>query len=126
VSAAENLESIVGAWTEARRGRAEPLAALLREDVVWQGVLPDQICRNRAEVLERMARPRGPRLTRFEAEAIGNRVVVSVEGAEFPPLEGQPDRRQRSLVFTFADDLIVRIDSAPSRERAFEIARGAV
>lgn len=120
---ADHLESIVAAWTEALRGRADPLAALLREDVVWQGVLPEQICRNREEVVERMARSRGPRLTRFEAEAIGDSVVVSVEGAEFPPLAGQLDQRQRSLVFRFADDLIVRIDSAPSRERAFEMAR---
>jgi hypothetical protein len=125
MEASDRLETVVSAWTEMRRGRIEPLAALLREDVIWQGVLPEQICRNRDEVLGLMARPRGRRLSRLEAEEIGDRVVVSLESPEFPPLEGQPDQHKRSLVFTFDQEKIVRIESAPSRERAFEIARNA-
>lgn len=68
-------------------------------------------------------RPRPPRLTRFEAEEIGNKVVVSVEGPDFPPVEGQPASDRRSLVFTFADGTVVRIESTPTRERAYELAR---
>jgi len=124
--AADRLGLIVSAWTEMlQRGSIRALAEVLSPDVIWQGVLPDQVCRNREEVLSLVGRPgrRPRRLTRLEAEEIGDRVVVSVEGPDFPPLDGQPVASRRSLVFTFADGRIVRIESTPTRERAFEIAR---
>lgn len=121
----DRLGRIVAAWTEMLRGSSTvALTSVLSPDVVWQGVLPDQICHNREEVLHVVAhmRPRPPRLTRFEAEEIGKNVVVSVEGPDFPPVEGQPTNNRRSLVFTFADGQVIRIESTPSRERAFELA----
>jgi len=119
------LGRIVAAWTEMLHGgKTDALARLLSPDVVWQGGLPDQICHTRDEVLHLVGRirPRPPRLTRFEAEEIGRNVVVSVEGPDFPPVDGQPAANRRSLVFMFADGQVIRIESTSSRERAFELA----
>ena len=121
----DRLGRIVAAWTEMLRGgNTDALAGLLSPDVVWQGVLPDQICHNRDEVLAVIGRmrPRLPRLTRFDAEEIGKKLVVSVDGPDFPPVEGQPTPNHRSLVFTFAGGQVIRMESTPSRDRAFELA----
>jgi len=121
----DRLGRIVAVWTEMLRGGSTAaLASVLSPDVVWQGVLPDQICHNREEVLHVVGRmrPGSPRLTRFEAEEIGKKLVVSVDGPDFPPVEGQPTTNRRSLVFTFADVQVIRIESTSTRERAFELA----
>jgi ketosteroid isomerase-like protein len=120
----ERLASIVSAWTEMfSSGDTAALADLLDERVVWQGIGPDEICHNRGEVLELLTRRRRkpPRLTRFEAEEIGDRVAVSVDGPDF----AQADMRAgpRSLVFTFADGRIVRMESLATRDDAFRRAR---
>ena len=119
----DRLGALVAAWIELRQGRLDRITELLREDVVWRGVLPDQVCRNREEVLHLFARRGAPALTRFEAEEFGDRVVLSVEGPEFPAVEGQPDDHRRSFVFTFAGNHVSRIDSMPTRERAYQIAQ---
>jgi hypothetical protein len=116
------LALILSAWTEMlRRGETGPLAAILHENVVWQGIQPEQICGNREEVLDLLVRNRRrpPRLTRIEAEEFGDRVAVSVNGPDFPENENLAAGAPRSLVFTFSDGKVVRMESFASREAAF-------
>lgn len=123
--AGENLSVIVSAWLAMlQSGDSGELASILDPLVVWQGILPEQICRNRDEVLGVLIRNRlGPlRLTRIEAEEIGNRVAVSVLGPDFPDSDEQMAGEPRSLVFTFRAGFVVRIDSLLSRDAAFALA----
>jgi hypothetical protein len=118
-----NLAMIVGAWTAMlSSGNTESLGAILDEGVTWQGVLPDQICRNREEVLDILIRNqrRPPRLTRIEAAEFGDRVVVSVESPDFEEMDGRP-RGPRSLVFTFRNGRVVRMESIATRDAAFDL-----
>jgi hypothetical protein len=127
----ENLALLVSAWTGMlRSGDGEALAAILDENVVWQGLLPDMVCHDREQVLRLLSRLRGqpPRITRMEAEEFGDRVAISVEGPDFPALTGTGDTplltagAPRSLVFTFRGGRVVRMESLPSREAAFAVA----
>jgi len=107
-----------------RRGDPAELEALLDEDVRWQGLRPELFCANRREVMSLMSRfaGRAPRFVRIEAQEFGDRVVVSVEGPDFPENEVQSAGTPRSLVFTFRDGHVVRMDSLPDREAAFALA----
>ncbi|MGH7903278.1 MAG: hypothetical protein ACREPA_03995 [Candidatus Dormibacteraceae bacterium] len=120
-----NLALILSAWMDMlRSGGMDELSSLLDENVMWQGVLPDQVCRNRVEVLDALvhnpARP--PRLTRIEAQEIGEGVAVSVEGPDFEETDTHAVGAPRSLLFTFRDGRVVRIDSFATRDAAFEPA----
>jgi hypothetical protein len=120
--AGENLSHILSAWLAIlRSGDSSELASILDPAVVWHGILPEQLCQNRDEVLGVLVRnqARPPRVTRIEAEEIGDRVAVSVRSPDFVQMDGQPAKESRSLVFTFRADSVIRIDSVPSRESAF-------
>ena len=127
----DNLALLVPAWTSMfRSGGSEALAAILDVNVVWQGLLPELVCNDRAQVLHLLDRFRGhpPRITRIEAEEFGDRVAISVEGPDFPAVEvtaGAPlltAGAPRSLVFTFRDGKVVRMEGLPSRDAAFALA----
>ena len=127
----DHLGRIVGAWTEmAQTGSVEGLAALIDENAVWQGLLPELVCHGREEVLGMLVRGRQrvPRITRIEAQEFGDRVVVSVEGPDFPESPDSPallpPGAPRSLVFTFRADRVVRMESLPNRDAAFALAAG--
>jgi hypothetical protein len=126
----DNLVLLVAAWTGMfRSGAGEALAGILDEHVVWQGLLPELRCRDRAEVLENLSRLRSrpPRITRIEAEEFGDRVVISVEGPDFPLISDAAEApllargAPRSLVFTFRAGKVVRMESLPSRDAAFAL-----
>jgi len=108
-----------------RTGRTEELALALDDGVVWQGLLPELVCTGRGQVLDVLGRNSFPRITRVEAEEVGDRVVVVVSSADFPlgPAgnELEPPDGVRSLVFTFRDGKVVRMESLPSREAAFAL-----
>jgi hypothetical protein len=120
-----NLATIVGAWTELlRTGDVKSVAAILDEQVIWQGVLPEEICRNRDEVVGVLDRflSRPPRLTKIEAAEFGDRVAVSVDGPDFPEMDHRP-AGPRSLVFTVRDGRVVRMESTASRDAAFALVK---
>jgi hypothetical protein len=127
----DNLTLLVAAWTGMfRSGSSEALAAILDENVVWQGVLPELLCSNRTQVLHTLDRLRAhpPRITRIEAEEFGDRVAISVEGPDFPASSESADAQvlapgaPRSLVFTFQAGRVVRMESLHSRDAAFALA----
>lgn len=121
----QNLALILSAWTSMLRSEStQELASLLDEHVFWQGVLPEQACHNREEVLNLLVRNRArpPRITRVEAEEFGDRVAVSVQGPDFPENEALAAGAPRSLVFTFEAGKVVRMESLASRDAAFDLA----
>ena len=123
----ENLALIVAALTDVlRRGSTDALQALLDEEVVWTGIFPDDICHNRQEVLDTLVRnrPRAPRITRIEAEENGNLVAISVEGPDFQSDDRLPPGDPRSLVFTFQEGQVIRMQSLKSRDDAFRLVVG--
>lgn len=127
----DNLALLVSAWTGMfRSGSSDALAGILDENVVWQGLLPELVCGDRRQVLEILGRlsRRSPRITRIEAEEFGDRVVISVEGPDFPAMTDAADApllapgAPRSLVFTFGGGRVVRMESLPNRDAAFALA----
>lgn len=122
----ERLLKILSAFVSlARSESADDLSGLLDEGIVWQGVLPELVCHGRREVMEFFGR-RGagfPRITTMEAREIGDRVVVCVEGPDFaaspPGGHLEPPGGLRWLVFTFADDKVVRMESFIDRAAAY-------
>ncbi len=118
----ERLALVVAAWTAlVRRGDAGELDRLLDSAVTWQGVRPELVCVGRDEVLGLLSndRMRGLRITRLEAEELGERVAVSVQGPGFEQNDVLAAGAPRSLVFTFTDERITRMDSYASRDAAF-------
>lgn len=109
-----NLSRIVGALAAISGGasRAE-LRDLFAEDVFWQGLEPDLHCSNRREVLGMLARHLGapPRLTRFDAQEVGEAVVVTVDGPDFVEPGPTGLTGPRSLRFGFQEGRISRIES---------------
>jgi len=108
-----------------RTGGTEELASLLDEDVVWQGLLPELVCNGRGQVLNVLGRAPFPRITRVEAEEVGDRVVVIANSADFPlgptGTELYPPSGFRSFVFTFSDGKVVKMESFPTRKAAFAL-----
>lgn len=118
----ENLALIIAAWTDMlRSGSTDALKGLLDEQVVWNGMYPSEICNGRQEVLGILVRnrPRAPRITRIEAEENGDQVAVSVDGPDFPGDDRRPPGGPRSLVFTFRNGHVIRMQSLKSRDEAF-------
>lgn len=103
-----------------RTGSPGEVGPILDDNVFWQGPQPDLFCSGREEVLGVMTggTPRSLRLTKVEAEEVGDRVVVSVEGPGLPETPALAAGAARTLVFTFADGKVTRIDSFASREAA--------
>jgi hypothetical protein len=125
-----NLARVLAVWGEiAHRQNMAPLVDAMAEEVVWQGLLPELACRGRDEVRGVLGSARAgrlPRVTRMEAQEVGDRVVVTVEGPDFGPgpagsaLEavGGP----RTLVLSFEDGRIVRMESFATRQEALGVA----
>lgn len=105
-------------------GSLRELGPILDENVFWQGAQPELSCSGREEVLRLMSggAPKPLRLTRVEAQEFGDRVVVSVESSELPETPALAAGAPRTLVFTFADGKVTRIESFASRDVA--LARG--
>ncbi len=125
-----NLAQVLEVWGEISRDRAmTPLVDAMSEDVVWQGVLPELVCRGKDEVREVLGSARGgrlPRITRMEAEEAGRRVVVTVEGPDFGTGPAgaalEPAGGPRTLVFSFENGKIARIESFATRQEALRVA----
>lgn len=122
----DNLARVLGVWGEmAYRQTMAPLVDLMAADVVWQGLLPELACHGRDEVRHVLGSARGgrlPRVTRMEAEEVGDRVVVTVEGPDFGPGPAgsalEPAGGPRTLVLSFDDGTVVRMESFATRQEA--------
>ncbi|MGH9292730.1 MAG: phosphotransferase [Acidimicrobiales bacterium] len=106
-----------------------PLAEALAEDVVWQGVLPELVCHGRDEVCGVLGSARGgqpPRVTHMEAEEAGDRVIVTVDGPDFGPGPAgstlEPAGGPRTLVLSFKNSTVVRMESFATPDEALGVA----
>ena len=121
-----NLARVLMAWgAMARHQTMAPLVDLVAEEVVWRGVRPELVCHGRSEVSKVLSGAPGgtlPRVTRMEAEEAGDRVIVTVEGPDFGPgpagSDLQPAGGPRTLVLSFDDGRIVRMESFATRQEA--------
>ncbi|MGH7862503.1 MAG: nuclear transport factor 2 family protein [Candidatus Dormibacteraceae bacterium] len=116
-----NLGTVIRAWVEGfQLGRSASLAAMLDDEVVWQGVLPSDVCNDRGEVLEQWAHlmSHPPRLSRFEVCEIGDQVVVRVDGPDFATDDVDSRPGPRALRFTFVNGRVVHIRSYLTIEEA--------
>lgn len=125
-----NLARVLAVWGEMSRSQTTtPLAEALAEDVVWQCVLPELVCHGRDEVCGVLGSARGgqmPRVTRMEAQEVGDRVVVTVDGPDFGPGPAgsalEPAGGPRTLVLSFEDGAVVRMESFATRGEALGVA----
>jgi hypothetical protein len=121
-----NLARVLALWGEMSRSKTmAPLVDAMAEDVVWQGLLPELVCHGRDEVRGVLSSARDgglPRVTRMEAEEVGNRVVVTVEGPDFGPTPAgpalEPPGGPRTLVLSFEEGKIARMESFATRDEA--------
>lgn len=125
-----NLAQVLAVWGEmSHKQTMAPLADVMAEDVVWQGLLPELVCHGRDEVRGVLGSARGgrlPRVTRMEAEEVGDTVVVTVDGPDFGPGPAgaglEPIGGPRTLVLSFDDGRIVRMESFATRQEALGVA----
>ncbi len=91
--------------------------ALLDPDVVWQGVEPDQICRNREEVRQTIeAIQASGRSGRPEVVAETGDALVVDPHAE-PPVPGLEELHH---VYTLRDGRVARMQDYPDRASALK------
>jgi hypothetical protein len=125
-----NLARVLAVWGEmSHKETMAPLVDVMADDVVWQGLLPELVCHGRDQVSGVLGSARGgrlPRVTRMEAEEVGDKVVITVDGPDFGPGPAgtalEPAGGPRTLVLSFADDRVVRMESFASRQEALGIA----
>jgi ketosteroid isomerase-like protein len=104
------------------RGDFEEVACVLDPDVVWVGVAPGQLCRNREQVLATFRRAlEGGRRAAPEILAETEQLIVVDPHVE-PPPELVPGLHQ---VFVLEEGRIVEMRDYPDRESALEAVRGA-
>ncbi len=115
-----NLALVLSAWSAiARTGSTAELGSILHEDCVWQGALPESVSRGRHEVLAVLADNEAPRVTRIEAQELGDRVLLTMESADFPVTEGHR-AGLRCLMYTLRNGRVVRIQTLGKRDFAVE------
>lgn len=117
-----NLDLVISGLSAMHRtGSLREVGSILDESVFWQGPQPELSCSGREEVLGVMSggAPRPLRLTKVEAEEVGDRVLVSVEGPGLPENPALAAGAPRTVVFTFADGKVIRIESFSDRDAAF-------
>jgi hypothetical protein len=104
------------------QGDFERVADALDPGVVWIGVSPGQLCRNRDEVLStfRGALAAGARVRPEILDEVEGMLVVDPHVE--PPPELNPQLHQ---VFVVRDDRIVEMRDYPDRVSALEAVRGA-
>jgi hypothetical protein len=90
------------------RRSLDDFAAALTDDIVWGGLRPGELCRNRDDVLEMFARVREQELEVRPSIVLEKDAVLVVD----PGLDG------RHHVLVLADDLVSEVRVYPDRRSA--------
>ena len=98
-----------------QRASLDDFAEVLTEDVVWVGLLPGQLCRNREDVLEMFEQMRE---REFRAKP---RIVLDRDGLLLvdPGLDGNHH------VLVLRDDLVSEVRAYPDRQTAVAAVEAA-
>jgi predicted enzyme related to lactoylglutathione lyase len=121
-----NLEVVLGGWIEGlRRNDPALIERHLHPDVVWQGVRPDLICRDRAAVLDNVGQENGwlPEVEALELVCDGDQVMLGVGSPDLTEIAGEILDEQIYNVLTIADGLIVRMEEHRTRDEALDAMR---
>jgi hypothetical protein len=121
----DNLEVVLAGWIEGRRRNdADLIERHLHSGVVWQGVRPDLVCRNREQVLDNVRNGAWkPDVEALELVAQGDQVMFGVRSPDLTEIAGEILDGQIYNVFTIADSLIVRMDEYRTRDEALTAMR---
>ena len=124
----DNLELILFGWLDAiRRNDLDALARQLHPQVVWQGVRPDLVCRDRDDVMD-MAREGFdvPTVEALELTVVGiDRIFLGIRSSDLREIDGEPLGGEIYQVFTIREGTIVRIDEFTARDSALRAAERA-
>ena len=113
-----NLGRILRAWnTIVQTGDTRDLGAILDDDVVWQGALPESVSRGRDAVLGVLEGNEAPHLTHIELWENGDRVLLVMHGPDFPRTAGHVGG-QRMMVYTLREGRVTRIETIGRKDRA--------
>ena len=112
---------VLRAWLDVlERENVEPLEALLTADAQWFGLEPGLMCGSRSQVLSQMRRGSAAwaTFTSISAAAVGDDVVVSVEGPHLREGFAEELHGSAHLRLSFRDGLVYLIRAARTREDA--------
>jgi ketosteroid isomerase-like protein len=120
-----NMEIVFEHLNARRTGDVALLEAQMDPDVVHQGVSPELICHNRAEVLDNIRRAftrDGLGIDRLEMVDAGDSLVVGLAGPRFRDIPSPPLNGQLYMVYTLRDGRIVRVQDYLNRADAMAAA----
>jgi ketosteroid isomerase-like protein len=120
-----NMELVFDHLNARRTRDLARLESQLDPDVVHQGVLPELVCHNRAEVLDnirRSFRRDGFGVERLEMVDAGDHVVVGLAGPRFRDVPWAPLDGQIYVLYTLRDGRIVRMQDYLNRPDAMTAA----
>jgi len=116
-----NLETVmIDFFGALRRGDFDAAAAVLDEEVSWQGLREDWVCHGRDEVIEtfRWGLERRREVDALEFTRGGEQVVLGARGPSIGEVGGEPLEGQIFNVLTLRAGRIVRIDDYRRRRAA--------
>ena len=118
------METMLG-WLEAlRRHDRSAMAAVVHEDVVWEGVREDLVCRGRDEVLDTFLEARDQHFEIEALELLGGKdcVVLGVCRPGLREIGGVELYGQIHNAFDFREGVIVGIRDYRTRREALKAA----
>jgi ketosteroid isomerase-like protein len=122
----ENIKTILTDWLDAlRRHDLAVVERRMDQDVFWQGVREDFVCRNRAEALGmlRQSQREEHGVEALELIATEEKVVLGVRSStQLQEIGGVPLGGQIFQVFTLRSGQIVRIEEYTRRGEALAAA----
>ena len=120
-----NLNLVIGAWFAAiAAGDLGPIAAILDDQIVWEGRYPGQICQTPPQVLHFLSNGLAQtwRIRRLEAYECGDDVVIVAEGPDFEDVAPDGSRAPRSkagMVLSIRDGRIVHMKGIDGPEQEY-------
>src|SRR5438105_1946238 len=122
----ESLELVLFGWVDAlRRRNPDRVANRLADDIVWQGLHTDLVCRDRAAVLDniRSGGRHRDRISGLEIDVVDDeRVLLAFRMPGVTELYGEPVAGEIHSIVTLRGDVIARIDEFRTKDEAINSA----
>ena len=122
----ESLELVLFGWVDTLRRRdPDRIEHRLADDIVWQGLRTDLVCRDRGAVLDniRSGGQHRDRISGLEIDVVDDeRVPLAFRMPGVTELYGEPVAGEIHSVFTLRGGVIVRIDEFRTKDEAINSA----